>query len=28
MELKVADYLTRYYVKGENPFISLNDLPY
>ena len=23
----VPDYLTRYYKKGENPFLSLNDLP-
>jgi len=28
MGLKIANYLTRYYVKGENPFISLNDLPF
>ena len=24
---QVPTYLTRYYTKGENPFISLNDLP-
>lgn len=24
---KVPDYLTRYYVASEDPFISLNDLP-
>jgi len=23
----IPDYLTRYYVAGENPFTSLNDLP-
>ncbi len=28
MLIKVPDYLTRYYKKGENPFLSLNDLPY
>jgi len=24
---KIPDYLTRYYKEGENPFLSLNDLP-
>jgi hypothetical protein len=27
MGIKIPDYLTRYYVGGEDPFISLNDLP-
>lgn len=26
--MKVPDYLTRYYQKGEYPFLSLNDLPF
>ena len=25
--VNVPDYLTRYYKQGENPFLSLNDLP-
>ena len=25
--MKIPDYLTRYYQKGEYPFLSLNDLP-
>lgn len=25
---KVPDFLTRYYVKGENPYLSLNDYPF
>ena len=26
--LKVPDFLTRYYVRGENPYLSLNDHPF
>lgn len=26
--MAIPDFLTRYYQKGEYPFISLNDLPY
>ena len=26
--MSVPDYLTRYYQKGEYPFLSLNDLPF
>ena len=26
--MKIPDYLTRYYQKGEYPFMSLNDLPF
>ena len=25
--MKIPDFLTRYYQKGEYPFLSLNDLP-
>ena len=25
---EVPDFLTRYYVKGENPYLSLNDYPF
>ena len=27
MGIRILDYLTRYYTKGENPFVSLNDFP-
>jgi hypothetical protein len=28
MQIKISDYLTRYFPAGENPFVSLNDFPF
>jgi hypothetical protein len=28
MGLIISNYLTRYYFLGEDPFVSLNDLPF